>query len=53
MVNNPSGTIFLKAVDILDFVKDGIKLFELLDSLVEETGKENVMQVVTNVLLLM
>ena len=42
LVNSPSGTVFLKSVDTADVIKDAQKLFELLDSLVEEIGEENV-----------
>ena len=48
LVNSPSGTVFLKSIDTSDFIKDARKLFELLDSLVEEIGEENVVQVVTD-----
>ncbi|XP_039144882.1 uncharacterized protein LOC120282190 [Dioscorea cayenensis subsp. rotundata] len=47
LVNSPSGTVFLKSVDTSDVVKDAQKLFELLDSIVEEIGEENVVHVVT------
>ncbi|KAG5020141.1 hypothetical protein JHK82_016051 [Glycine max] len=36
------------SVDGSDFVKTGEKLFELLDAIVEEVGKENVVQIVTD-----
>ena len=39
LVNNPSGTIFLKSVDTVDVIKDAQKLFELLDSL-RKLGKK-------------
>ncbi|XP_039123453.1 uncharacterized protein LOC120260074 [Dioscorea cayenensis subsp. rotundata] len=48
LVNSPSGTVFLKSVDTSDVVKDAQKLFELLDSIVEEIGEENVVHVVTD-----
>ncbi|XP_052187762.1 uncharacterized protein LOC127798293 [Diospyros lotus] len=48
LVNSPSGTVFLKSIDTSDVIKDAQKLFELLDSLVEEIGEENVVQVVTD-----
>ena len=48
LVNSPSGTIFLKSIDTSNMIKDAKKLFELLDSLVEEIGEENVVQVVTD-----
>lgn len=48
LANSPSGTIFLKSIDTSNMIKDAKKLFELLDSLVEEIGEENVVQVVTD-----
>ena len=42
LVNSPSETVFLKSLDTSDVIKDAQKLFELLDSLVEEIGEENV-----------
>ena len=40
--------MFVKSIDGSNFVKTGEKLFEMLDSLVEEIGEENVVQVITN-----
>ncbi|KAL2327609.1 hypothetical protein Fmac_021036 [Flemingia macrophylla] len=40
--------MFIKSVDGSDFVKTGEKLFELLDSIVEEIGEEKVVQVITD-----
>lgn len=48
LVNSPSGTVFIKFIDGLSFVKTGEKLFELLDSLVKEIGEEKVVQVITD-----
>lgn len=48
LVNSPSGTIFLKSMNISDVIKDAQRLFELLNSLVEEIGEESVAQVVTD-----
>ncbi|XP_041995799.1 uncharacterized protein LOC121745919 [Salvia splendens] len=48
LVNSPSGSVFIKSVDACSFVKIGEKLFELLDSVMEEIGEENVVQVVTD-----
>ena len=48
LVNSPSETVFLKSIDTSNMIKDVKKLFELLDSLVEEIGEENVVQVVTD-----
>ncbi|KAL2328047.1 hypothetical protein Fmac_021474 [Flemingia macrophylla] len=48
LVNSSSGTMFLKSVDASDYVKTGEKIFELLDSIVDEIGEENVVQVITD-----
>lgn len=48
LINSPSGTVFLKSIDTSSFIKDGQKLFELLDSIVEEVGEDNVVQMVTD-----
>jgi len=40
--------MFVKSIDGSNFEKRGEKLFERLDSLVEEIGEENVVQVITN-----
>nr|KYP34797.1 hypothetical protein KK1_044202 [Cajanus cajan] len=48
LVNSPSGTVFLKSIDTSDVIKDGKKMFELLDNIVEEIGEEHVVQVVTD-----
>ncbi|XP_031254301.1 uncharacterized protein LOC116112286 [Pistacia vera] len=46
LVNSPSGTVFLKSIDTSEFIKNAQKMFELLDSVVEEIGEEHVVQVV-------
>ncbi|XP_019179561.1 PREDICTED: uncharacterized protein LOC109174772 [Ipomoea nil] len=48
LVNNPSGTVFLKCVDASEHVKDAKLLFRLLDEVVEEVGEELVVQVITD-----
>ena len=48
LVNSPKGTIFLKSIDTSDISKNAENLFQLLDSLVQEIGEENVVQVVTD-----
>jgi len=40
--------MFFKSIDGSNIVKTGEKLFEMLDSLVEEIGEENVVQVITD-----
>ena len=48
MVNCPNGTMFVKSVDASAYMKTGEKVYELLDSFVEEIGEKNVVQVVTD-----
>ena len=44
-MNSPSETIFLKSIDTYNVIKDAKQMFELLDFVVEELGKDNVMQI--------
>jgi len=48
LVHSGAGTMFIKSIDAYKFVKTGEKIFELLDAIVEEIGKENVVQVITD-----
>ena len=48
LVNSSRGTMFMKSIDVSSMVKTGEKLFELLDSWVEEVGEANVVQVITD-----
>ena len=48
LVNCPTGTMFYKSIDASNFVKTGEKIFELLDSIVEEIEEEKVVQVITD-----
>ncbi|KAH6778511.1 hAT dimerization domain-containing protein / transposase-like protein [Perilla frutescens var. frutescens] len=48
LVNSPRGSVFLKSLDVSGVVKDSNTLFEMLDSIVEEIGEANVIQVVTD-----
>ena len=48
LVNSSRGTMFMKSVDASSMVKTGDKLFELLDSWVEEVSEANVVQVITD-----
>ncbi|CAM0877446.1 unnamed protein product [Alopecurus aequalis] len=43
----PEGTMFLKSVDATEIVTSSDALYELLKSVVEEVGHENVVQVIT------
>lgn len=48
LVNSPSRTVFFISIDTSDMIKVGKKMFELLDSMVDEIGEEYVVQVVTD-----
>ncbi|TYK26052.1 hypothetical protein E5676_scaffold1185G00050 [Cucumis melo var. makuwa] len=48
LVNSPKGTMFIESIDASSYVKDGKKMFELLDNFVERIGEANVVQVVTD-----
>ncbi|WOK98033.1 hypothetical protein Cni_G06742 [Canna indica] len=48
LVNSPRGTMFIKSIDASGSIKDAEKMFELLDSMVDEIGEKNVAQVVTD-----
>ncbi|XP_057811633.1 uncharacterized protein LOC131025863 [Salvia miltiorrhiza] len=46
LVNSPKGSVFIKSVEVFEVVKDSTTLFLMLDSIVEEVGEMNVVQVV-------
>lgn len=48
LVNSPMGTVFLKSVDTSSISHTSENLFELLNSIIDEIGEENVVQVVTD-----
>ena len=48
LLNSSRGTMFMKSIDASSMVKMGEKLFQLVDSLVEEVGEANVVQVITD-----
>nr|KYP74597.1 hypothetical protein KK1_007283 [Cajanus cajan] len=48
LVNNPKGTMFFKFINASVISKIIEKVFEMVDNIVEEVGKDNVVQVVTN-----
>lgn len=48
LVNNPSGTVFLKSVDASEYIKDAKLIFKLLDEVIEEVGEHLVVQVITD-----
>ncbi|KAK1591967.1 hypothetical protein Q3G72_016861 [Acer saccharum] len=47
LVSSPHGLCFVSSVDATDMVENELSLFKLLDKVVEETGEENVVQVIT------
>ena len=48
LVNSPSSTWFLKSIDVFDTIKNGELMFKHFDEVIEEIGKENVVQVITS-----
>jgi len=42
--------LFFEIIDTSDVLKDGKKMYELLDTIVDEIGKKHVVQLVTMVL---
>ena len=48
LVNSPKGTVFLKSINTSNISKNAKNLFQLHDSLVQEIGEKNVVQVVTD-----
>nr|KYP41688.1 hypothetical protein KK1_036937 [Cajanus cajan] len=48
LVNSSIGTMFIKSINGSNFVKTEEKLFELLDSIVEDIREEKVVQVITD-----
>ncbi|XP_028065080.1 uncharacterized protein LOC114268155 [Camellia sinensis] len=48
LVNSPAGTWFLKSIDASDTIKNGELMFNYLDSVVDEIGEDNVVQVITD-----
>ena len=48
LLNSSRGTMFMKSIDASSMDKMGEKLFQLVDSLVEEVGEANVVQVITD-----
>lgn len=41
-VNSPNGSVFLKSVDVPEFVKDSNLLFNMLDHMVDEVREANI-----------
>ena len=48
LVNSPKGTVFLSSLDTSDISKTADKVFDMLDTIVEKVGEENVIQVITD-----
>ena len=53
MVHCPKGTMFIKLVDALTHIKDATMICELLDGFIREIGVQNVVQVITDMKLIM
>jgi len=50
-VNSPKGIVFLKSIDASAIFKTAKKVFEMMNNIVEEVGEENVIQVVTDMVI--
>ena len=48
LVNSPEGTYFLESIDASAEVYDAFMLADLLEKKIEEIGKDNVVQVITD-----
>ncbi|XP_021855425.1 uncharacterized protein [Spinacia oleracea] len=48
LVNSPKGSMFIRSIDVSEIVGDVNMLFQMLDTMVEEVGENNVVQVVTS-----
>ncbi|RDY10418.1 hypothetical protein CR513_05051, partial [Mucuna pruriens] len=48
LVNCSLGTMFVKSIDVFEFMKTEDIVYQLLNSFVEEIGEKNIIQVVTN-----
>ena len=48
LVNSHADTWFMKSINASDTIKNGELMFKYLNDVVEEIGKENVVQVITN-----
>ena len=48
LVNSPTGTWFMKSIDVSNTIKNGELILKYLDEVVEEIEKENVVQVITD-----
>jgi hypothetical protein len=48
LVNSPKGIVFLKSIDASYITKTAVKIFKMMDEVVDEIGEENMVQVVTD-----
>jgi hypothetical protein len=48
LVNSPKGIVFLKSIDASYITKTAVKIFKMMDEVVDEIGEENMAQVVTD-----
>ena len=44
LVNSPSEALFVRSIDGSSYLKTGLKIFDLLESFVQESGEENILQ---------
>jgi len=44
LVNSQSGAMFVRGIDGSSYIKTGLKIFDLLESFVQEIGEENALQ---------
>ena len=51
LINSPKGTILLSSIDTFDFSKKTNKAFEMLDNIVEQVVKKNVVQMIILIIL--
>lgn len=48
LVNFPKDSVFMKSNDVSEVLKNITFLFEMLNNMVEEVGKQNIVQVITD-----
>ncbi|XP_076917674.1 uncharacterized protein LOC143577833 [Bidens hawaiensis] len=48
LVNSPKGSVFMKSIDVSEITKDAHTLARMLEQMVDQVGKKNVVQVVTD-----
>ncbi|XP_052619769.1 uncharacterized protein LOC111887978 [Lactuca sativa] len=48
LVNCPTGTVFLKSIDASEHVKDAQLIVKMINQVIEDVGKENIVQFLTD-----